>query len=344
MPPVPDTRFGLFLNLGGNLAPDDKGVVQFTLEQARLAEACGYDDLWVTEHHFINFGVNPAGLVMSSYLLGATERIRVGTAVVLSPLYPPEQIAEQTALLDQLSGGRFDLGLGRGGYLKEYDVYGIPTSRWDDEPVRTAQTLIDLWQSGPADQDLRVRPDPLSGPMPPLLLATASDDGIAMAARHGLALQHYFATPLSNRIEFEHKYTALQPDGAAPVDHLHTLIGIVTDEEQRDREWLSRSLAQSFADGRQPHVPQMVDRHPKGPDGNPLSAEAMAEFVAQAALIGPPAKMIEELNGFIEQTGARRIALYMEACADRDLTMRSIHRFATEVRPHLGHDAHQALA
>lgn len=114
--------YGLFLNMGANLGSSTEAVFQKTLEQARLAETLGYHDLWVTEHHCIPFGINPSALTASAFLLGRTERIRVGMAVVLAPLYHPLVIAEQSALLDQFSGGRFDLGLGRGGYLLDYQL------------------------------------------------------------------------------------------------------------------------------------------------------------------------------------------------------------------------------
>ncbi|MEM7018265.1 MAG: LLM class flavin-dependent oxidoreductase [Pseudomonadota bacterium] len=102
--------YGIFLNMGANLGKTPEDVFQLTLEQAMLAEELGFHDLWLTEHHCIPFGINPSAITASAFLLGKTSRIRVGTAVTLSPLYHALEIAERTALLDQFSGGRFDLG------------------------------------------------------------------------------------------------------------------------------------------------------------------------------------------------------------------------------------------
>jgi alkanesulfonate monooxygenase SsuD/methylene tetrahydromethanopterin reductase-like flavin-dependent oxidoreductase (luciferase family) len=144
---VTRTSFGLFLNCGGE-APgrSHDAVFELALAEADLAERLGYRDLWVTEHHFIPFGVNPSALAMASYLLGRTRWLRVGTAVTLAPLYHPLQLAEQAALLDQLSGGRFDFGIGRGGYLRDFVEFGIDLTRWDREES-TLDALADAWAS-----------------------------------------------------------------------------------------------------------------------------------------------------------------------------------------------------
>ena len=99
---VSDRTFGLFLNMGANLAPTTAGVFDLTLREADAAEQLGYDELWVTEHHFIRFGINPSALTTAGFLLGRTERIRVGTAVTLSPLLHPVEMAERSATVGEL--------------------------------------------------------------------------------------------------------------------------------------------------------------------------------------------------------------------------------------------------
>lgn len=84
---MPD--FGLFLNAGAQLGTSHKEVFALTLAQADLAERLGYRDVWVSEHHFIPFGINANALTLAGYLLGRTKNLRVGTAVTLAPLYHP---------------------------------------------------------------------------------------------------------------------------------------------------------------------------------------------------------------------------------------------------------------
>ena len=329
--------FGLFLNMGANLGETPEAVFDLTRRQAELADSTGAHDLWVTEHHFIRFGINPSAVTTAAFLLGCTSRVRVGTAVVLSPLCNPVDLAERVALLDQFSDGRFDLGLGRGGYLREFEVLDIPTSRWDEEPEATARALVDLW-SGTSAVDVEIQPAIRTRPHPPLFLATSSDKGVAFAADRGYALQHYFATPAEARVAVEAKYAEYAGSNADSTPaHLHTLIVVVTDPAASMptvREQLKAALTESFRAGDHPTVPQAVNRH-VGPDGKPMDREQMADFVANAAIVGPPAQVVDELGAFIEQTGARRLALYHEAIADPASTLTSIERFASDVAPQL---------
>lgn len=317
-------RFGVLLNAGAVLGATPADVFDLTARQAELAEDLGYDDLWVTEHHFIRFGINPSSLTTAAFLLGRTRTIRVGTSVVLSPLCHPVELAERAALLDQLSGGRFELGLGRGGYRKDYERLDIDFTRWDDEPHGTAERLLDLWAS---DTDLQ--PPPRTGPHPPISLATSSDAGVKCAATNGLALQHYFATPAAARVALEQRYR--QAAGDTQVDHLHTVIALV-DEAPDARDRLAAALSNSFREGNHPHVPQAPERH-LGPDGTPLDPDAMAQMVAGQAIIGSVGRVVDELADFLLHTGARRVAVYHEASGDPERTVRSLRDFADHVIP-----------
>lgn len=340
-------RFGLFLNMGTQLLPRPEDVFAFTLEQAELADRLGYDDLWVTEHHFIPFGMNPNALAAASFLLGRTRRVRVGTAVALSPLYHPVALAEQAALLAQLSGGRFDLGVGRGGYVRDYEVLGVDTERWDVEPEATLEVLVRAFAGEAvsarnpwfAFEDVTIVPPPPELGPPGLFAATSTEKGIECAARHGVPLQFYYALPVSFRQALVERYEAARPADKPAPDHLHTLIAIVTDDPDATRARLSDALVTSFRSGDWPKVPQAPERHVDA-KGRPMTPEKMARFVAKGALLGPPDVLAAELEAFVEATGARRIALYVEALAEADVTLESIERFATEVRPRLGTSAH----
>ncbi|MEM7018960.1 MAG: LLM class flavin-dependent oxidoreductase [Pseudomonadota bacterium] len=329
--------FGLFLNMGANLGPTPESIFQLTLKQAQFAETLGYSDLWVTEHHFIPFGLSPSALTTSAFLLGRTKRLRVGTAVTLCPLYHPVELAERAALLDQFSEGRFDLGIGRGGYLRDYQVLNLDTARWDDEPEASGEVILNAWRGNnlapltgqETTEHIPLQPPPRTQPNPPLFVATSSKAGIAFAARHGLGLQHYFATPVEARVKLEDKYREASLFDEQPA-HVHTLIVVVTENETRARAQLQCALTQSFKDGEWPHVPQAGNRH-TDKDGKPLDRGDMAKNVAQSALVGPPEKIREQLSAFVETTQAKRLVLYMEAVADELTTLRSIELFAEQV-------------
>ncbi len=115
---------------------------------AEAAEECGYDSVWVAEHHFSDDGFLPSLLPLCAAFAARTERITIGTAVVLAPLHEPIRLAEDAAVVDLLSHGRFILGLGQGYIPTEFDAFRIdPASRH----LRLEDTVATLRQAWSGD-------------------------------------------------------------------------------------------------------------------------------------------------------------------------------------------------
>jgi alkanesulfonate monooxygenase SsuD/methylene tetrahydromethanopterin reductase-like flavin-dependent oxidoreductase (luciferase family) len=147
-----DVRIGAFVFTSRYEGQAAGEVLARGVAAAQVAEAAGFDDVWVTEHHFVPFGVNPSALTFAAYLLGSTSTVRVGTAVTVLPLHSPVHVAEQAALLDHLSGGRFDLGVGRAQPVVDYEVIGRGVEYWRRGlPEALDLTLAAL--SGPVSSD-----------------------------------------------------------------------------------------------------------------------------------------------------------------------------------------------
>ena len=92
------------------------------------SEAMGYDNAWLTEHHFVDDGYSPSLMSIAGAISQRTTRMRIGTFLVLLPLHNPVRVAEDTATIDLMSNGRFDLGVGLGYRPKEFDDQGIASS------------------------------------------------------------------------------------------------------------------------------------------------------------------------------------------------------------------------
>ncbi len=103
---------------------DDLARVHQQLEQGVLAEAVGFDYLWLTEHNFTGECSYADPIPFAGALAARTSRVRIGFAVVQMALHHPVRLAVQLAVLDNLSRGRLDVGIGRGTSYNEYEYVG----------------------------------------------------------------------------------------------------------------------------------------------------------------------------------------------------------------------------
>src|SRR6516162_5086946 len=118
--------FGIF-NLMGSRRPDKPTAQVFgeVAEQTRLADTLGYTIAWFAEHHFSNYCLCASPLMMVAHCASITTRIRLGTAVVVLPLYNPARLAAEISTADALSNGRLMLGIGAGYQPYEFERFGV---------------------------------------------------------------------------------------------------------------------------------------------------------------------------------------------------------------------------
>ena len=175
---------------------DPAELYRYELEQAVRAEQLGIDGIWVTEHHF-TYGYLCSPLVFLAALASRTSTVRLGTGVLLPDLYHPVRLAEDVAILDVLSNGRVELGVGIGSVFQEYECFGVsPKKRvsvlreileilrlaWTGEEFSYHGKHFDL---GP----ITVIPKPSQQPHPPILGGATSIAGARRVGRWGLPLQ-----------------------------------------------------------------------------------------------------------------------------------------------------------
>jgi len=126
----------------------DCDVYREELRLADLAEPLGFESVWGVEHHFTDYTMCPDVLQFLTYMAGRTERIRLGSMVVVLPWHDPLRVAEQVSMLDNLSNGRLILGLGRGAGRVEFDGFRLPMEESRQRFVESAQMLLSGLETG----------------------------------------------------------------------------------------------------------------------------------------------------------------------------------------------------
>jgi len=118
-------KFGQFFLLEKYPGRSASEVYRDSLEQVQRADELGYHTAWLAEHRFSPYGILPDCIVFGAAIAATTERIRIGQAVMVLPFHHPINLAEQIAMLDVMSNGRVDLGVGRGYQAQEYRAFDM---------------------------------------------------------------------------------------------------------------------------------------------------------------------------------------------------------------------------
>ena len=190
-----DLTFGLFANFE-NPNGDSRRALKETVATVQHAERLGFDEAWVTEHHFNRFSVSASIFTLLAHLSGVTSTIRLGTAAVLLPMHDILRVAEDAATVDALSDGRLLLGVARGGpFPAQFRHFGIHQEESRERMLEALPLLERLLSEETVDfagrwhryEQVSVYPRPVQARIP-LWLASMSAESIALAATRGYGL------------------------------------------------------------------------------------------------------------------------------------------------------------
>ncbi|MFV0297675.1 MAG: LLM class flavin-dependent oxidoreductase [Hyphomicrobiaceae bacterium] len=186
-------KIGVYLNAQHPAGDDPARRMAEMVEQVRLIRDRGYDSIWSGEHHITNGYHYFPLLSMLNRLAPEAEGLALGTNIVLLPLHNPIELAEITAYLDLLSGGRFILGVGLGYRQEEFDMYRVPMKERVSRLEEGVEVIRRLWREKNASfkgrhwnfENLSIGPRPIQQPGPPIVIASQVEAGIRRAARIG---------------------------------------------------------------------------------------------------------------------------------------------------------------
>src|SRR6266566_3784630 len=141
-------KFSLFFTMDHYENPDvsPEQHLQEVFELVRVSEEMGFQTAWFTEQHFNAVdGLCADPITLMSFMAAKTSTIRLGSAVTLAALYQPARLAEAFALLDVLSGGRIDIGVGASNMRKAFQVYGVPFDSRRQLRDESVDEMLRLW-------------------------------------------------------------------------------------------------------------------------------------------------------------------------------------------------------
>jgi alkanesulfonate monooxygenase SsuD/methylene tetrahydromethanopterin reductase-like flavin-dependent oxidoreductase (luciferase family) len=191
-------RFG-WLTLAHSPSPEaDQTAIDEQLTQACYAETAGFDGVWLTEHNFTGEAVYCDPIPFASAVAARTTRVRIGFAVIQMALRHPIRLAVQLALLDNLSHGRIDVGVGRGSLYNEYEYVGYGL-RSDDGPERSTEAIEVMtraWTEAPFAFEGKyfqvrlpaLRPRPYQRPHPPIWRSVVTPRSFTECGRLGVPI------------------------------------------------------------------------------------------------------------------------------------------------------------
>nr|WP_066366503.1 LLM class flavin-dependent oxidoreductase [Herbidospora mongoliensis] len=317
-------RIGVFLV--GALFPGQSAgeVLRNTVETVVAAERAGFDDAWIAEHHFMSYGVVPSAITLAGVALGRTSRITVGTAVSVLSTRHPVALAEEAAILHHASGGRFELGVGRGGPWVDLEVFGIGLPRYESgfaeslDLLRAALSRQRLSADGEffRFREVEMMPDPPG--LRPIVACTSAETADLAAAR-GLPML------LGMHIGDQEKAAMIARNASG--DHIGAAVGFVGDSTEQAVAELKRAMPRWLRPGLAGYVP--VDGRPR----QQRDVDAYVDLLCRIHPVGSPEHCVRVLRETVVQTGLKRLILLVEGSGDHRRTLENVARLGREVLP-----------
>lgn len=275
------------------------------LAEVELGESLGFDSVWLEEHHGVKDHYWPSPLMGLAGIATRTERMLLGTDVLIMPFYHPVRVAEDAAMLDVMSGGRFILGAAIGYKPDEFALYQAGMEMRGARFEEAIELIRRLWTEECVDfqgkyyqvSGLKIEPRPAEAGRPPIWLGGWGELSLGRAARLGDAWLPGPTANLEKLLEaqgiYHQKLTDHGRDTAARPRPLTREV-IIAKDEQAAREMAEKHLLISYRDeyGSQRWQHPLIGRADSAP-ADQLDAIGRDRF-----LVGSPATVIEQLKRF----------------------------------------------
>ncbi|MBT5899054.1 MAG: LLM class flavin-dependent oxidoreductase [Rhodospirillaceae bacterium] len=311
---------------------DNQGLYAEIMEQAVWLDGLGLDLIWFTEHHFVDDGYLPSWIPVASAMAARTKKVSFSSDISILPLYQPVRLAEDLAVLDNLSCGRVELGVGLGYVPQDFNGYGLSVKQRVSRTDESLEILTRCFRGERfsftgkrySAKNVIIKPDYVQPGGPPLWVAASSKNGALRAARFDAHLlpQGPYETTIQVWLD------ELKSSGRNPDDYRVGIIKpcFVTDDKERD--WPAIRAAERF---RMEYYAQAFKDAGRGapPDQDKVR-------ISQNWVVGNVDHCVAELSEFIKQNRITDLVTWAVPPGLRpDAVNGSLERFATEVAPRL---------
>jgi alkanesulfonate monooxygenase SsuD/methylene tetrahydromethanopterin reductase-like flavin-dependent oxidoreductase (luciferase family) len=326
------------------------GLYEELIEQAVLAERLGYDGVWLAEQNLVSFLAAPEPLQLAAMIAQRTERIRIGVAVFVLPFHHPLRLAGAISQIDQLSGGRFDVGVGRGASAYQMRQFQKALDEADSRAffAEHLRIMVDHWTARDALShegrffsypNAMVLPPPLQDPHPPLWVAALSPRSMEWAVKLGFD-SHFIFSPFREPFSYvEEVYGAFarsleelgrqRPNVRFGVNRM-TYVGEPSDTHDvlSYVRMNQRIVEQQLADAERVSSGAYVVEHAVSEDEPEL--EEMHANIAFGTV-----EEVREKVGLYARLGVNMFSAWHNVGQSHERVVRSMELFAREVMPGL---------
>ena len=347
-------RFGMLHLFENPIEKSEHQVVKEQLELMVAAEEYGFDSIWPAEHHFTEYGYCASPALSLAAVASVTKKVRLGTGIVILPMNHPLRVAEDYALLDLMSDGRVDFGMGRGYQPLEFQRYGIDQTTTRRRFEECVDIIRMAWRDGVVDfhgdyydfNDVPVRPSPLQKPQPPMWMACLSQETFEMAGTYGhhLLMGSVFGLTLELAVARRHDYyRGLARAGHDPTDKqigclMMIYVADTTEQaeaEYRDAcEWYFNTVAKYLSvEGDKP-----VETYEMYNALRDLAAAVDFDTLTRAGytICGSPDHVVERLTEAQEVYGMTELLCWTRLGGlDNDKVLKSMELMRDRVFPYL---------
>lgn len=350
MPDHSKPHFGIFLLTNVPEWSTDTEAIHKNVEQIKHADALGFEHAWVAEHNGRRYGIIASVQLILAAASTVTTNIRLGAAVSRLPMHHPLKLAEDYALVDVLSNGRVDFGIGKAYDPLEFQAYGIPMSERDERYEEIFEIVMQAWNTGqvkyhgkhyqvpgPGDviESVELHPKPIQDPHPPVyVMVSQTEESLRNAARRGFS---FVLGQLPTWDEVKRLIGVYREEARGAGFSYDEIDAIVARASQLKAIHVSDDFATARSEYEKGYMWYVNILSNRAKVGLGIKEYAYDEYIEnKAIIIGSADDVAEQLSKFHKQTGIGGLVGWFDAGSQpQEQVLRSMSLFADRVRPQL---------